>query len=125
MTCNRNNGARMLRAAGFAAALLALLLSGLSPAQAESAYQQWFQPSEKNLETWLIRERVGDPYQIDLTRRDGKRIGRATKRVLVIFPRPSSAYDVAMNKILELFAEKDFDAEIKVINFRPPANSVS
>ena len=118
MTCDRNNGARKLRAAGFAAALLALLLSGLSPAQAEPAYQQWFRPNEKNLDTWLIRERVGDPYQIDLTRRDGNRIGRATKRVLVIFPRPSSAYDVAMNKILELFAEKDFDAEIKVINFR-------
>ncbi len=118
MSFDKYTGARMLRAAGLAAALTAVLLSGPSQALAEPAYYRWFQPSEKNLQSWLIRERNGDPYQIDILRRAGSRIGRTTKRVLVMFPRPSSAYDIAMNKILDLFVEKDFDAEIKVINFR-------
>ena len=118
MTSDRINGARMLRAAGIVAALAAALFAGLPRAKAEPAYHQWFRPSEKNLESWLIRERDGDPYQIDILRRDGKGIDRDAKRVLVMFPRPSSAYDIAMNKILDLFVEKDFDAKIKVINFR-------
>ena len=72
MTFDKYTGARMLRAAGLAAALTAVLLSSPSQALAEPAYYRWFQPSEKNLQSWLIRERNGDPYQIDILRRAGQ-----------------------------------------------------
>jgi putative ABC transport system substrate-binding protein len=39
------------------------------------------------------------------------------RRVLVLYPRPSSAYDVAITKILQVFAEKEIAAEFTVINF--------
>ena len=43
---------------------------------------------------------------------DGK-----SKRVLVLYPKRSSAYDIAMSKILDVFASKNMPIEFQVINF--------
>ena len=37
---------------------------------------------------------------------------------MVVYPRPSSAYDTAITKILDIFAEKNINAEITIFNFR-------
>ncbi len=39
-------------------------------------------------------------------------------RVMVLYPRPSSAYDVAISKILGVFGERDIQAKFTVINFQ-------
>ena len=38
-------------------------------------------------------------------------------RVMVLYPRPSSAYDVAITKILNVFADRDIEAEFTIFNF--------
>ena len=118
MVLERCNGARILRAAGLVLAISAAILSTAAEAQTEPAFHQWFRPTSENLQSWLIQEHQGDPYQVEILSRQGRLTGGITKRVLVMFPRPSSAYDIAMNKILDHFAEKGFDAEIRLINFR-------
>ena len=40
------------------------------------------------------------------------------RKVAVFYPRPSSAYDTAISKILGVFAEKGINAEFTVYNFR-------
>ena len=44
-------------------------------------------------------------------------LARAPKRVLVLYPRPSSAYDIAITKILQVFQSKSIDADFSVVNF--------
>jgi putative ABC transport system substrate-binding protein len=39
------------------------------------------------------------------------------KRVLVLYPRPSSAYDVAITEILRTFAAKEINSSFDVVNF--------
>jgi putative ABC transport system substrate-binding protein len=39
------------------------------------------------------------------------------KRVLVLYPRPSSAYDIAITEILRTFAAKEINSHIEVVNF--------
>ena len=36
---------------------------------------------------------------------------------MVLYPRPSSAYDIAITKILHVFESKELNAEFTVINF--------
>jgi putative ABC transport system substrate-binding protein len=43
--------------------------------------------------------------------------GAPRRRVLVLYPRASSAYDVAITKILAVFEEKSLNVEFTVINF--------
>ena len=38
-------------------------------------------------------------------------------RVMVLYPRPSSAYDLAITKILNVFADRDIEAEFTIFNF--------
>ncbi len=104
---------------GFALALTMTLGAFVGEAQAdlEPGYHAWFRPSAANLDNWLFWEVDGDPFQVEIHKREGPS-SRAPRRVLVLFPRPSSAYDVAMNKILDLFVQKGVNAEIKVVNFR-------
>jgi putative ABC transport system substrate-binding protein len=39
------------------------------------------------------------------------------KRVLVLYPRPSSAYDIAITRLLQVFAAKEINADFTAINF--------
>ncbi len=40
-----------------------------------------------------------------------------TRKILVMYPRPSSAYDIAITKILDVFADKTLNLELTVTNF--------
>ena len=39
------------------------------------------------------------------------------KRILVLYPRPSSAYDTAITEMLRTFAARDINSHIEVVNF--------
>lgn len=102
---------------GLVLVLLCGTLAGAAAASSEPAYYGWFRPSAETLDTWRLEETPGAPDQLRIRSRD-RRDAPRTRRVMVLFPRPSPAYDVAMNKILDLFVEKGLAAEIRVINFR-------
>src|SRR5262249_36780519 len=65
---------------------------------------------------WDALPDAANPMKISLRRRDGDLLG-PRKRVFVLYPRPSSAYDIAITKILHVFETKETNAEFTVVNF--------
>ena len=80
------------------------------------AYWSWFKYSPEVLDDWAISEADGDLKRVEIQRRLAASES-AKYRVLVVYPRPSSAYDTAISKILHVFADKDFSASFTVVNF--------
>lgn len=81
------------------------------------AYADWFGMSEDATSRWHVAGTPGNPNRIQIERR-AKRSNGKGYRVFVLYPRPSSAYDVSISKILDVFDEKSIDAEFTVVNFR-------
>jgi putative tryptophan/tyrosine transport system substrate-binding protein len=98
------------------------VLAGLlvCPALAAKAQDQvvskWFRYGEGVDAAWKFVADPATPLQVSIRRQDLERRG-APKRVLVLYPRPSSAYDIAITKILHVFESKELNAEFTVINF--------
>lgn len=86
-----------------------------APAKPES-YASWFKFHPSVLATWSI---VGDPSDSLIVRAKPLRLGLASpqRKVLVVYPRSSSAYDVSITKILSVFEDKLVDAEVTIVNF--------
>jgi putative tryptophan/tyrosine transport system substrate-binding protein len=88
--------------------------TGLPVAQATPKYWDWFKYSPSVHQKWIVRETESDktvrilpaiPYV------------SAVRRIMVMYPRPSSAYDIAITKILGVFDDKKLNAEVTVVNF--------
>ncbi len=109
---------KTMRPMAAASLLLALLLVAASggSARAEPAYVTWFTPAEQSHRAWDFIEVEGDDTQV-LIRKKEPDVSGPIMPVMVIFPRPSSAYDIAMNKILNVFEEKEINAEFLLYNF--------
>ncbi len=89
----------------------------ISPALAAPSYAEWFRFDDSVLKTWEIDEVDGDPHSVKIHRK-GQRFGEAGQRVVVYYPRPSSAYDTAITEILTVFGEKNIDTDFTIFNFR-------
>lgn len=96
---------------------LAAAIAGVWPnsSQAAPLYTDWFRHSENITGAWTFSEVADDPNQVTI-RSTARGKGEA-KRVLVLYPKRSSAYDIAMSKILDVFASKNMPIEFQVINF--------
>lgn len=93
---------------------LALLVASLGPSAAAHVKSAWFKHGDEVLSAWTVSEVPNDPMRITVRPRFNSEPDR---HVLVLYPRPSSAYDVAITKILQVFAEKEIAAEFTVVNF--------
>lgn len=93
---------------------LALLVAAPGPSSATHVASTWFKHGEDILNSWTVSEVPNDPMRITVRPRFNSEPDR---RVLVIYPRPSSAYDTAITKILQVFAEKEIAAEFTIVNF--------
>ncbi|NNG02799.1 MAG: hypothetical protein HKM95_01695 [Inquilinus sp.] len=100
------------RIAGMA---LAGVLFGL-PVSATAApnYSDWFGYGAEAAAAWEFIETPDEPLRLTIRRKGS---GEPSFRVMVIYPRPSSAYDIAITKVLDVFDEKGLDIEFTVINF--------
>ncbi len=99
-------------------AVFALTIGGMARgawAEASPAFGAWFKFGEEVTEAWQILEGEDD-LQVSIRRKDAT-ADQPPRRVLVLYPRPSSAYDIAITRILEVFAEKNVNAEFTVVNF--------
>jgi putative ABC transport system substrate-binding protein len=110
---------RVLRICGrpamiaIAAAAIALQL----PAAAdEQAAPHWFGYSKGVDAAWRVTRAPDAPMKVAIERRDRTR-ATGGYRVLVLYPRPSSAYDIAITRILREFDHKQIDASFVVVNF--------
>lgn len=88
-----------------------------APSRAEDAYQAWFKTTEATRELWRIVPTPGNPLEVRISARDASP-GTRPKKVMVVYPRPSSAYDIAISKILSVFANKLLAVELTVVNFQ-------
>ncbi len=106
----------VLRRVGPMVLVLALTFgsSGIAAAKSE---RPWFAANPSATNTWDIAQVEDDPLIVSI-RRKGTATGADTRRILVLYPRPSSAYDTAISKILDVFADKDIAAEFTVVNFQ-------
>jgi putative ABC transport system substrate-binding protein len=93
---------------------LALLVASLGPSVAAHVKSAWFKHGDEVLSAWTVSEVPNDPMRVTIRPRFNSEPDR---RVLVVYPRPSSAYDVAITKILQVFAEKEIAAEFTIVNF--------
>jgi putative ABC transport system substrate-binding protein len=96
-------------------ALLALALTAPAAAN-DRPFSAWFKYGGEIDATWDV---VGDPAKpnvVSIKRKSAEKRA-ATQRVLVLYPRPSSAYDIAITKILNVFESKEFNVEFTAINF--------
>ena len=93
----------------------AALLLGNSVLADERGAPKWLRYGAGIEQNWQV---VPDPVRLDriAISPKGDRSG-AARRVLVMYPRPSSAYDIAITKILQVFQAKSIDTELTIINF--------
>lgn len=105
---------------GIVAALLALLLS--APVAAEDRpFSTWFKYGSEIDAAWDVAADAAKPMIVLIRRKlaeDHSAEKRGVmRRVLVLYPRSSSAYDIAITKILNVFATKEVNADLTVVNF--------
>ena len=96
------------------------LLFYLETAAAAKHYEDWFGYDKNISPSWIFSEVENDPYQV-IIHRKGTIPGDADRRVFVFYPRPSSAYNTSITSILNVFDEKNINAEFTVFNFRKDA----
>src|SRR5689334_16813654 len=99
-------------------ALFAALIVSAAATSAAAAAQgpsKWFRYVAGTEETWTIAEVPGNPMQFEIARKKSE--GISPQHVLVLYPRASSAYDIAISKILQVLDSKDVDAHVTVMNF--------
>ncbi len=107
------------QAAGWRYAITTILLACwvAGPALADDQpFSKWFRYGSEIETAWKVIGDPANPMQVAIRRKNGER-GEAAKRVLVLYPRPSSAYDIAITKILRAFDTKEIDAEFMIVNF--------
>ena len=98
-----------------AAVLGAALLAG-TPASASDT-PDWFRYGEIAAAAWQVSAVPDDPLRV-MIRPKTVDPDRPLERVMVLYPKPSSAYDTAITKILEVFQEKGVNAELTALNFQ-------
>lgn len=76
-------------------------------------YAKWFKFTANVSGEWDVRGDT-DPNQVFIS---SKEKHGPVRRVLVLYPRASSAYDIAITQILQVFAAKEINAELSVVNF--------
>ena len=101
------------------AALAAALIWSLpQPASAQTQarpYAKWFKYSSDIDKVWDVVGDPAKPMEVSIRRKESQK--GALKRVLVLYPRPSSAYDIAITEMLRVFMSKELNTELSVINF--------
>jgi len=97
------------------AGLLAFVLA--APASAnERLFAQWFGYLSHVEDDWKIVAEQGQATVVSITRKRAEQTNPA-KRIIVLYTRASSAYDIAISKVLDVFETKELNAHFTVINF--------
>ena len=95
------------------AAVLCSIATRATGAQPQP-FSKWFKYSPDIENSWDVASDATQPMYASLRRKDA---AGPLKRVLVLSPRPSSAYDIAITEILRTFAAKEINSHIEVVNF--------
>ncbi len=101
-----------LRQTAFALVALAALAA---PAAAQDRpFSKWFKYGADIETVWDVKSDPANPMHVTIV---PKVANGPLKRIMVLYPRPSSAYDIAISVILRTFTNKEIDAEFEIVNF--------
>jgi putative ABC transport system substrate-binding protein len=100
----------------FATAALVLGLAMPTASQAASGFGEWFKYGAELESAWSFAAVADEGLEVSIRRKNDRAAG-SRARVMVLYPRASSAYDIAITRILHVFDQKDMDVEFTVINF--------
>ncbi len=89
-------------------------------AQNQASYSDWFKYGPEVEKFWSVGEYENDPNRV-VIRSLGMEISSG-RRMMVLYPRASSAYDTAITKILDIFDDKNMAVWIDVINYSGSAD---
>ena len=89
------------------------MAGGASHAAGPKSYGKWFKFTADVSTEWDVK---GDPDPNQLLISSKEKRG-PVRKVLVLYPRASSAYDIAITQILQVFSAKEINAELNIINF--------
>jgi putative tryptophan/tyrosine transport system substrate-binding protein len=92
------------------------LPSGRGVASAAASFSTWFRLVDQMSSRWHIAADQQDAMRVDL--RQVESPDGPKRKILVIYPRPSSAYDIAISRVLDLFTAKGINAAFTALNFR-------
>lgn len=76
-------------------------------------YAKWFKFTANVSAGWDVKGDA-DPNQVFISSKEKR---GSARRVLVLYPRASSAYDIAITQILQVFAAKEINVELNIVNF--------
>ena len=92
----------------------ALALSVNAAAASDQAFAKWFKYGADITSAWTVEGDANRPLNVTIKPKAG--VG-PKKRIMVLYPRASSAYDTAISVILRVFANKEINAEFSIVNF--------
>lgn len=92
------------------------VVMGVLLAAAAHAEGAWFNLNGENRSDWTVLTGEREPLRVDV--RPKNFAGRSSHKVLVLYPKASPAYDIAINKVLSVFARKRIDARFIAVNYR-------
>jgi putative tryptophan/tyrosine transport system substrate-binding protein len=102
--------------ASMALAPLQALANASNPGLMTSGHSTWFKYAPSVEERWVVEGAVGN-YNLVTVRPKRLVNAPASQKILAIYPRPSSAYDIAITKILAVIEDKQMDVDLTVVNF--------
>ena len=91
-----------------------LVLSVSAAAAGTQPFANWFKYGTDIANVWTVEGNASRPLEVTIKPKAG--VG-PKKRIMVLYPRASSAYDIAISEILRVFANKDINAEFNIVNF--------
>jgi putative ABC transport system substrate-binding protein len=97
-----------------AAAFSMLVSSAAMSATETQPYSKWFKYSSEVSREWDVKGDTEKPLRVLIKSKSAQ---GPLRRILVLYPRASSAYDIAITQILQTFENKEINAEFLIINF--------
>ena len=101
-------------------AVSAETVSAIAKEPEVAAYASWFRFDEDLKKQWKFVADPSDDNRLKIyagSNSSGNVIIEPRHRVMILYPRKSSAYDLAVSKILNVFADRNIEAEFTVYNF--------
>ncbi len=95
-------------------------VAAIAKEPAVAPYAGWFRFDETLKEQWKFVADPNDDKRLKIyagSNASGNVIIEPRHRVMILYPRKSSAYDLAVSKMLNVFADRNIEAEFIVYNF--------
>jgi putative ABC transport system substrate-binding protein len=100
--------------------LVGLTVGGATPTPAgpatEAVFGDWFKVKAEEAPNWTLTPAAGDPRRLTLLPKDEQLAKEKPKRVLVLYTRASSSYDIAISRILSVFRSSRLPVTVTVLN---------